>query len=71
VSEYLDVVEVLLPPGTTVAQLRELLLHSEHAIDAHSENRRAIEHAWLVVEGPWREQRSGSARTELAIAKEA
>ena len=30
-SECLDIVNVLLPPWSAVAQVRELLLHGEHA----------------------------------------
>ena len=58
-SECLDIVNVLLPPWSAVAQVRELLLHGEHARDAHRRYRRAIEHPWLVAEGATREQPVG------------
>jgi hypothetical protein len=35
--EYLDIPEILLPPWSAVAQMRELLLHGEHAGDAHGQ----------------------------------
>jgi hypothetical protein len=34
-SERLDIVDVLLPSGPTVAQVRELLVCDKHARDAH------------------------------------
>lgn len=46
-SEYLDIVNVLLPPWSAVAHVRELLLHCEHADDAHGRDQRAIECPWL------------------------
>src|SRR5215469_14382971 len=48
-SEDLDIVDVLLPPGPPVAQMRELLFHGQHAGHAHSLHRRAIEHPRLVA----------------------
>ena len=54
-SECLDVVDVLLPPWPAIAQVRELLLHGEHAGDAHGQYRHAIECHWLVAEGARRE----------------
>jgi|ERR1022692_1321205 hypothetical protein len=54
-SEYLEIVDVLLPPWSAVPQVRELLLHGEHAGDAHGQYRRAIECPRLVAEGAWRE----------------
>ena len=54
--EYLDVVDVLLPPRPAVAQVRVLLLHGEHASDAHGQYRRAIEYPRFIAEGAWREQ---------------
>jgi hypothetical protein len=49
-SECLDIVNVLWPPGSAVAQVGELLLHGEHARYAHGLYRRVIEHRWLGVE---------------------
>src|SRR5215469_683740 len=55
-SEYPDIGDVLLPPWPAVAQVRELLLHREHACDAHGQYRRVIEHPGLFAERSWREQ---------------
>jgi hypothetical protein len=52
-SEYLEIVDVLLPPWSAVAQAGKLLLHGEHAGNAHGHYRRAIERPWLVTEGAW------------------
>ena len=65
-SECLDVVDVLLPPRSAVAQVRELLLHGEHAGDAHGQDRRAIERHWLVAEGTARENPVGPSPVGLA-----
>jgi hypothetical protein len=54
-SEYLDIADVLLPPWSAVAQVRELLLHGEHAGGAHCQYWCAIEYRGLVAEGSWRE----------------
>ena len=59
--EYLDVSDVLLPPWPAVAQVGELLLHGEHAGDAHGQYRRAIERAGVVAEGSWRKQPVGES----------
>ncbi len=58
-SEYPQFVDVLLPPWSAVAQVGELLLHGEHAGDAHGQYPRAVERSWLVSEGTWREQPVG------------
>src|SRR6185369_17573236 len=60
-SEYLHVGDVLRPPRPAVAQVRELLLHGEHAGDAHGQDRRAIERHGLLAEGSWREQPVGES----------
>ena len=49
-AEYLDVLDVLLPPRPAVAQARVLLFHSEHPGDAHSEYGHAVKRRWLIAE---------------------
>jgi hypothetical protein len=64
-SEYLDIADVLLSPWPAVAQARELLLHGEHAGDAHGRYRRAIERPGLVAERSRREQPVGPSSQGL------
>ena len=64
--EYPDIRDVLLPPWPAVAQVRELLLHGQHAGDAHGQHPRALECHRLVAEGSWREQPVGPSPQGLA-----
>ncbi len=48
-SEHGDIADVLVPPGPTVAQRRELFLHRQHPGDTHRRNRDSVEQPGVLT----------------------